>query len=586
MGCFSLFCENCGLEFENFDLDLLKDIYGENIPRELKKIQKSKMLEKGIFVRKNVKYYINDYDSCGGFKIVKTENLSKSSPKSFISDKKIYPSEYLEEGYTLTHEKCHPKFVKNFHIAFRLQGQYMDNETYLRILFPVSLSDREERVNKLLLIYNPVYKRLVNKDDQFLSKEKSRPHNCVLNPGSNRFVAKTSKIGKEIIEKSEKMSDLFQITKHIDTKLIDSGSYGCVIIPPISQESDVYMTIIPYTNKKENDISKVFKKEKAFYNELELIKKVQMIDPDSIFTTKLKGANFINNKSIDQHVIDCLSAKDPSVTYPTYGQIILENGGVRVDKYDSLTYEDFLYKFKIFIEGMLKIQKNGLVHQDIKPGNVLISGEKISLIDFGLMTDENSVFVKDNYRLLNFMNYPYYPPEFFMASIMLKQSHSSKNFVKKLKKLPSIMKSKKFFDQRFLVRNTSLQEKYITGVKSFIREIIDRGITSSSDLFNAEMAKKADVFSTAYIISALNKVIDFANQDQKNFVDHIYNKCIEINPYSRISFRELYDLLQKEIEKMGNDRSIMRGGALIKTGCDKVPRQLLKYKGRGRGKTS
>ena len=72
MGCFSLFCENCGLEFENFDLDLLKDIYGENIPRELKKIQKSKMLEKGIFVRKNVKYYINDYDSCGGFKIVKT----------------------------------------------------------------------------------------------------------------------------------------------------------------------------------------------------------------------------------------------------------------------------------------------------------------------------------------------------------------------------------------------------------------------------------------------------------------------------------------------------------------------------------
>ena len=148
------------------------------------------------------------------------------------------------------------------------------------------------------------------------------------------------------------------------------------------------------------------------------------------------------------------------------------------------------------------------------------------------------------------------------------------------------MKSKKFFDQRFLVRNTSLQEKYITGVKSFIREIIDRGITSSSDLFNAEMAKKADVFSTAYNISALNKVIYFANQDQKNFVDHIYNKCIEINPYSRITFQELHDLLQKEIERMSSNHSGMKGGALIKTGCDKVPRQLLKYKGRGRGKTS
>ena len=567
MGCFSLFCEKCGLEFESFDLDLLKEIYGENIPRELKKIQESKMMENGIFIRKKVKYYVNGYDSCGGFQIVKSENLSKSSPKSHISDKKIYLSEYLDE-YTLRHEKCHPKFVKNFHIASRLQGQHMDNKTYLRIVFPLSLSQKDKKTNE----------KLVNKDHQFLSKEKNCPRKCVLKAGSNRFVSKTSEIDKKIIGKSEKLSDLF----HMDTKLIDSGSYGCVITPPICQKSDISMTIISYTDKKENDISKLFKKERAFYKELELIEKVQMIDPDSIFTTKLKGANFINKESINQQVIDCLSAKDPSVTYPTYGQIILENGGVRVDRYDSISYRDFLDKFKIFIEGMLKIQTNGLVHQDIKPGNVLISDQKISLIDFGLMTDENSVFVKDNYKLLNYMNYPFYPPEFFMASIMLNQS--SNNYARKLKKLQAIMKRKKFFDQGFLLRNTSLQKKYTTGVRSFIDEIIDRGISSNSELFNTAMARKADVFSTAYIISALNKVIDFANQDQKDFVDNIYNKCIEINPYSRITFQELHKLLQKEIQKTGSDHSITKGGALTKTECDKVSRQLLKYKGRGQRK--
>jgi serine/threonine protein kinase len=581
MGCFSSYCEKCGLEFKNFDIDLLKEIYGENIPRELQKIQQLKIMENAIFIRKNIKYYINGYDSCGGFKIIKSENLFTSTLKNYISNQKIYPSDYSDE-YTLTHEKCPEIFVKNFQIASRLQGQYMDTETYLRIVFPVSLSERDEKVNELLLVYNPVYKRLVMKSQRFLSKEKNCPRECIINPASNRFVSKTSKIGKEIIEKSEKISDLIQISKDVDTKLIDSGAYGCVIMPPIYQETD--MIIIPYTNMKENDISKVFKKEKAFYKELELIQKIQILDPDSIFTTKFKGANFINNENIKQHVIDCLSAKDPSVTYPTYGQIILENGGVRVDRYDSLSYKDFLHKFKVFIEGMIKIQMNGLVHQDIKPGNVLISDQKISLIDFGLMASENRVFVKDNYKLLNYMNYPYYPPEFFMASIML--SCSSRNFVKKLKKLPSIMKSKKFFDQGFLVRNPLLREKYITGIKSFIDEILNRSITSNSELFNAEMARKADVFSTAYVISALNKVIKYTNQDQKDFVDHIYKKCIEINPYSRISFRELYDLLQKEIEKTGNDRSIMRGGTLIKTGCDKVPRHLLKYKGKCRGKTS
>ena len=40
-------------------------------------------------------------------------------------------------------------------------------------------------------------------------------------------------------------------------KLLDSGSYGCVVIPPI--KSNIIEVKKPYTNKKHDDIGKIFK---------------------------------------------------------------------------------------------------------------------------------------------------------------------------------------------------------------------------------------------------------------------------------------------------------------------------------------
>ena len=220
MGCFSLYCQKCGLEFDNLDMNTLKELYGDKIPKELKKIEKSNILENGIFIRKNMKYYINSYDSYGSFNVVKTEKISDPSSNSRIIDNSIDVSNYIDkymrtpkdsEKYTLTHEKCAELFVKHYEIASRLRGQQTDYSTYLRIVFPLSLSERNEEINKLLKVYHPDLKILVSKNSEYLKKEMKCPVGKILNTGTNRFVSKTGKVGKLIIEKSEKISDLIQM---------------------------------------------------------------------------------------------------------------------------------------------------------------------------------------------------------------------------------------------------------------------------------------------------------------------------------------------------------------------------------------
>ena len=163
-----------------------------------------------------MKYYVNGYDSYGEFNVVRYEKLSDPSSKSRIIDGKIDVVQYMSsskdsEKCTLTHQKCDETFVKHYQIASRLHGQHMDIDTYLRIVFPLSLSERNEKVNEMLKIYDPEFKRLVSKDSEYLKKEKKCPTGYILNPRSNRFVLKTGKIGKLILEKSEKISDLIRV---------------------------------------------------------------------------------------------------------------------------------------------------------------------------------------------------------------------------------------------------------------------------------------------------------------------------------------------------------------------------------------
>lgn len=391
-------------------------------------------------------------------------------------------------------------------------------------------------------------------------------------------------------QRRSKKAKSFSIEKNVKNyNLIDSGTYGCVINPPVSHEKNISKVIVPYNNPNQSDIGKLYKHGlEEFEIELDLLKKVQLIDPDNEFTTEFKGAMIVNKENIkDPELVNCLTKKNKKTKF--YHQIILENGGTRVDKEFSLSYSDFIIKFEVFLKGMAKLQSQNFVHLDIKPANVLISKDKISLIDFGLMTKADELFKYDNRHILGYLEYPFYPPEFYISYIIMKYGRINDE------KLENI------FNQSFVSNNDSLFRRYKTGIQEF-HSIIKK--TKKQELFkkvfNQDLALKADVFSIAYILVAFNKKITYSNQSEKDFVDTLYKKCIEVNPYTRISMKELHDIVRKESVKYSSaeifetakskstSSSIISisslssesngGGKMRRTDCDKVPMKLLRYK--------
>lgn len=373
--------------------------------------------------------------------------------------------------------------------------------------------------------------------------------------------------------------------ENIKYNLIDSGTYGCVINPPFYNKESIQKVILPYTQKESSDIAKIYKDgEKEFKDEYELLQRIQKIDPKNEFTTKMKGAMIIKGKNINDDISNCLTKDNEKKANKYYHQIILENGGVRTDKSYKLTYSSFLKKFKVFIRGMLKLQSKNFVHMDIKPANVLISSKKINLIDFGLMTTIDKLFTYDNRHALGYLEYPYYPPEFYMAYMYVKYGRISNTGLEK------------FFSQSILSKY-NLYVNYYKGVyefKNIIDSSISKGKDSVKDLFPPEIATKTDVFSIAYVISALNKNIQYDNDfskyiQQKHFVNMIHTRCIDANPYSRISMKELYKMVSDEQAKSPkgsykspisvNSEDVIGGKVKMRkmqTNCDKVPKYMLR----------
>jgi serine/threonine protein kinase len=370
--------------------------------------------------------------------------------------------------------------------------------------------------------------------------------------------------------------------------LIDKGTYGCVINPPIFEKSQIIKVILPYRNKHPSDISKLYKGGiEQFNEEYELLDKVQKIDPYNQFTTKMKGAMILHGEAVNSPSIKtCLTKENRKEFHKSYYQLILEYGGVRTDKEYKIQYYEFLQKLKVFLKGIKKLQSQGFVHMDIKPANVLISDEKINLIDFGLMTNVESLFTFDNRTALCYLEYPFYPPEFYLAYCYIKYGEMP---TEKLETL---------FNQDFLIRK-NLRDRYINGVSEFINVLntkISKGKTNIDDLFTREIAMKADVFSIASIISALSKNIQYSQTleyEQQSFVNNLHSKCFEINPLKRISITNLLKMVSDEEENYSSNTdltiislsdgsssslNISSGGAkkMNRTYCEKIPMRMLR----------
>lgn len=373
------------------------------------------------------------------------------------------------------------------------------------------------------------------------TKKSNRTCNRKPNCGYNKFITPD---GKQCVE----------------IKYIGKGSFGCVISPPIIDSRYVLKTLVPYTNRNNNDVAKLFFKDRDFNDELKYSKIMQKIDPENKFTVKVNGAHKISSECMkfSDSIMYCLKRKINDISKAKFNQIIMENGGLPLNThiYYTISYAEFLEMFKNFISGMISLQQNNIVHRDIKPHNVLIDDKKktIKLIDFGLMCqhyrelydgkDENMIFLRGA------IDYVYYPPEFYVAYLMLKYRHYYENdivtFHKFIDTLYEKMEERGFFTQEKLRIDSILKLEYQYGINSFLQTIRNSGFTKCSDIFTREIAMKADVFSVASLIVSLSSNIRYNAKSEQKFIDYIYQKCIRANPYERVTFSELYSIISTE----------------------------------------
>lgn len=187
---------------------------------------------------------------------------------------------------------------------------------------------------------------------------------------------------------------------------VASGSYGCVFRPHLKCK-----------NKKvyKNSVGKVFEDDTEFLIEKTLLETIQKLDPDHTFTLVTLDSCRTDPITRPSDGINNCELMDMSKRQE-YNQLIIEYGGKSLETLFLRKASSPRAFLKVFLslqplfEGLVMLSKNKLVHQDIKPDNIMLRKNKLYLIDFGILSHYDNVYVENNTLLA--ADYPYFPPEY------------------------------------------------------------------------------------------------------------------------------------------------------------------------------
>lgn len=189
---------------------------------------------------------------------------------------------------------------------------------------------------------------------------------------------------------------------------LGSGTYGCTIRP--SFDCDIKKNLLI-----DKTIAKIFSNKNYYKDEIKQHLLISKIDKNNSFTIKLINHCKIDLSYINKNVNNfdrCKLIKNNKIIY----QIIYEDGGIDLEvfftqKRPNFDSYQFLKKFISLFYGIQLLINNELSHSDIKMDNLLFNGEKIILIDFGLLIKFKEL-LNDRIAKINYKNIYFYPDEY------------------------------------------------------------------------------------------------------------------------------------------------------------------------------
>jgi serine/threonine protein kinase len=275
---------------------------------------------------------------------------------------------------------------------------------------------------------------------------------------------------------------------------VASGAFGCVFKPHLKCKK----TSNKPAKKYPKAIGKVFENDEDFETEHAITSMMQRLDKENKFTLPLLDTCDTNSRVRKSDDVEQCMLIDMNIRNE-YKQIIMRYGGKSIDNFmfnKTLTYNRFINLLKLLepiLEGLVLLDKHGIVHQDIKPENIMYIHNRLYLIDFGLLTNYPSLFSKEN-RIIH-ADYIYFPPEF---KIYGKKYANAKEFISfvsdSLNMSPRVAgRSINFITEAYQVIDMDIEEELETFYKQY-----NKSKSKAKDLLS--FCRRIDIYQIGIVV--------------------------------------------------------------------------------------
>lgn len=203
-----------------------------------------------------------------------------------------------------------------------------------------------------------------------------------------------------------------------ESKYVSYGTYGCVMRPaykcPSSQGASSSRT--PQVPKT---VAKLFSRSRHYDAELEVDQRIKALDPQGEFTLTSQEHCRIQTSLYPLSELQKCGHHTFQIAYTP--QIIYPDGGPDLKNVTgpahNASFEDLFMALEPVFKGLITLENAGIVHQDIKPSNIVYdqTEKKCKLIDFGTTVSFQDVFSSSNLIFLQH-GYMFFPPEYRLIS--------------------------------------------------------------------------------------------------------------------------------------------------------------------------